>query len=334
MSEELDKLKQRIKKDMNVSLLSGDDPSLKIEKIPTNIYSLDHIIGGGLPKRRFTLLFGSDGTGKSTLSALCAKAVQQSGGLVAYFDVEGAFNPDWWQKLGINLSNLLHIKTDVAEKLFDVLIELCKSKVDLIILDSIACLISKEEFAKGSEDKSVAALARLVNTSLKRIIQHNENSAIILINQVRSNVVGYGDRNFLPGGRGQLFDASLRLKVEKGDFISDPEAKKTKLGKKKHQGEDSLGYYMVIFVDKNKIGMPYRSCTIPIYFDGRVDPIYTLFDIGLQEGVIERRGAFYSVDSYKILGQEGFLDELRSDEKLLTIVKEKLFKGEGSNDKH
>ena len=192
-------IKKLVEQNTKSKLYLGNDPSLKINKILTNIASFDRITEGGIPRRRFTMFYGNDSSGKSTLSALCAKAVQLQEGTVAYIDVESSYDPEWWQKLGVNLSELIYIKTDLAENLFDILRELCLQQVDLIILDSIASLIPGEEHEKKGDEQSVAVLARLVNRSLKKIIQDNQNSAIILINQLRSGIGGYAHEQVLPG---------------------------------------------------------------------------------------------------------------------------------------
>ena len=313
-------IKKLVEQNTKSKLYLGNDPSLKINKILTNIASFDRITEGGIPRRRFTMFYGNDSSGKSTLSALCAKAVQLQEGTVAYIDVESSYDPEWWQKLGVNLSELIYIKTDLAENLFDILRELCLQQVDLIILDSIASLIPGEEHEKKGDEQSVAVLARLVNRSLKKIIQDNQNSAIILINQLRSGIGGYAHEQVLPGGRGQRFDTSLRCEISKGDpIILD-----TSLKIKGKRFSESDGYYLKIYIDKSKVSTPFKSCEIPVYFDGHVDLSYVLFEEALNQNLIEVNKRTYIIENEKMVGRENAVEYLRTHPEIETVLKKKL----------
>ena len=316
--ENIKELKKLILDEAGTNLLTGDDELLKLERIPTGIYTFDKILNGGIPRRRYTMFWGSDSSGKSTLAALCIKAVQSQGGVAAYIDGENTYDPEWWKLLGVKTSDLLYIQTHLAEKLIDTVRELCKNKIDLIVLDSIASLVPGEEYEKDADKKSISVLARLVNTFLKKIVQYNEKSAIILINQFRMSIGGYIPEKVLPGGLGQRFMASLICEISKGDPIfSDQKKKNTK------KREESIGYYMDIYISKSKVGSPYKRCSIPIYFDGHIDLLYDIIEKAIERGIIERSGPSYSFDDQKFVGKHSILEKAHEDgEFLQKILKE------------
>ena len=317
-----DELIAYIQKEVGAVLKRGNDPSLKVVPISTGIHSFDSIIGGGVPRGRYTIFTGSDSSGKSTLSALCAKSIQEQNGIAAYIDAENSYDPKWWELLKVNTNDLIYVQTNIGEKLLDTMKELAKAGIDLIILDSIASLVPGEEYEKNASEKSLSVLARLVNSNLKKIIQYNEKSAIILINQFRSGIGGYLPIRVLPGGLAQRFDASLICNISRGDPIINKEKKG--LRSKKERQSESDGYYMKIYIDKSKICKPFGSCIVPVYFDGYIDDIYSLFEKALETGIIERNGHTYTIGTHKHLGKEGFLDALRENKELQILVQERL----------
>ena len=318
-----------INKELKTDIRFGDDPKLKIERVPTCILGLDNILGGGLPRKRLLLFTGETSTGKSALAAQCIKAVQKAGGIAAYLDVEDTYDSAWWKAMDVDVENLLVMPPTIAESTFDVLLNLLEQEIDIIVLDSLAALLPAEEAEEDMEHKFIALQARLINKACRKIVLSNKSSIIIFVNQLRAGMNSRIPEVVLPGGKGQEFFSSIILKINKGEPIIDLETRKEMRGRGRRR-ERSIGYYMDVFVEKSKVGIPFQRCQIPFYFSGKVDTLYGLFQIALDEDIITQAGPYFYFGEEGYLGKNGFIDAMKANQELVANIRFKVNEKNGT----
>lgn len=278
----------------------GSDERLQILKLPLNIDPLDRALGGGFAFGRFALLYGEWSSGKSLLSLFAIKAAQEKGYAAVYIDVERTFDPGWAEVLGVDVSKLMVMQPRSGEEAFNVLADLCEARIGLAVVDSLAACVPAE-LLEGEKDP-LGARARLINQRLARVNAVNDTTAIILINQMRESIgMVFGDPRVLPGGKGQHFYPSLKVRVHRGSWIEEKvEGQKNK---------KRVGYNLRIVIEKNKQGGSHQwdEGEVPFLFAGVVDVVAGLVPLAIDMGIIQQSGANYVIGEEQIYGRRNLI---------------------------
>ena len=301
--------------------VGGDAPQMKVEAISTGSLSLDYAIGvGGLPKGRIIEISGPEASGKTLVSLSTIAECQRGGGIAAFIDVEHALTPDWVRSLGVDFDNLILAQPDSGERALSIMKKLIESNVDIVVLDSVASLVTKKEIEGDMDANHMALTARLMSLALKKLtpIVAKSKTCCIFINQIRENVgVMYGNKETTPGGKALKFYSSVRLKAWKKSQGAIKE------------GDHQIGHRMCLSVQKNKVGAPYRTAEFDIYYTRGIDKKSELFEMSILKGVVERpNNRTYVFGDMKWTSEADFQKAIQSDEKLaadLTVkIKEAL----------
>lgn len=263
----------------------GGEAQLKIEGINTGSLSLDMALGGvGIPRGRIIEIFGPESSGKTTIALhICAQA-QKAGGIAAIIDAEHAFDPSWGKKLGVELNSLLVSQPSSGEEAMQITEMLVKSNaVDVIVIDSVAALVPRQELEGEIGDQHIGLQARLMSQSMRKLTGAiaKSKTAVIFINQIRDKIGGmsYGSPETTPGGRALKFYASCRIDVRRIGQLKD--------------GEEIVGQRVKTKIVKNKVAPPFRIAefdmmhTCGISFEG------DLLDLGTAHKIINRSGAWF-----------------------------------------
>ncbi len=266
---------------------------LSTDVIPTGSLSLDIALGaGGIPRGRVTEIYGGESAGKSTLAIHIMAETQKLGGIAAYVDAEHALDPAYAAKCGLVLGDLLISQPDSGEQALDITEQLVRSgAVDTIIVDSVAALVPQAEIEGDMGDTHVGLQARLMSQALRKLTStiHHSRTAVVFINQLREKVgVSYGSPEVTPGGRALKFYSSVRIDLRRTESIK--------------QGTEIIGSRVRARIVKNKIAAPFRVTEFDIMFNHGISKMGDLLELGVNEGILKKAGAFYSYGDTR-LGQ-------------------------------
>ena len=282
---------------------------MSVASIATGALTVDIALGiGGGPRGRIIEIFGPESSGKTTLALTIAANAQRAGGTAAFIDAEHAFDAAYAQKLGINLDNLLVSQPGCGEEALNIAEVLVRSNaVDIIVVDTVAALVPKAEIEGEMGDSHVGLQARLMSQALRKLtaIINQSKTCCIFINQIREKIgVMFGNPETTPGGRALKFYSSVRLDVRRIESF------------KNAQGQ-VFGNRVRVKVVKNKMAPPFRSGEFDIYFDEGISREGTIIDVGVEHGIVEKKGAWFVYGGEKLgQGREAARVALKGNQKL------------------
>lgn len=297
-----------------------------IPSIKTNLPTLDNdVFGcGGVPRGRIIEIFGPASAGKTTTTLHIVGQEQRAGGIAAYIDAEHALDVTYAKHLGVDVNNLLISQPNSGEQALTTVEELVKSQlVTLIIVDSVAALTPEAELAGEMTDANVGLQARMMSKALRRLrgICNTTGTTVIFINQIRSSIGGYGNPEVTTGGNALKFYTSIRLDVRRREAISD--------GSK----ENIVGHTLEIKAIKNKVGIPFRSTELGLYypntrFQAGLDMIGDQITYASKHGLFSMSGSWYNLDYGKgeerlANGLANLKERLRDDKVILEFLSKK-----------
>lgn len=294
----------------------GTDAKVRVESIPTGAINLDAAIGvGGIPRGRITEIYGPESSGKTTLCLHVVANAQRAGGVAAYIDAEHALDTEYAKKLGVDVENLLISQPDTGEQALEICEILVRSgAVDVIVIDSVAALVPKAEIEGDMGDSHVGLQARLMSQALRKLTGAIARSkvSVVFINQLREKIgVMFGNPETTTGGKALKFYASLRLDIRR-------------IGPVKEK-EDVIGSHVRVKVVKNKVAPPFKQAEFDIMYAEGISHTSLLVDIGVESGIIDKAGAWYSYGTQRIgQGRENAKMFLKDNPTLMAEVEEKV----------
>ncbi|MBK6687391.1 MAG: recombinase RecA [Deltaproteobacteria bacterium] len=290
--------------------------------IPSGSVGVDRALGiGGLPQGRIIEMYGPESSGKTTMALHAIASVQRRGGVAAFVDAEHALDPRYAQALGINLEQLLVSQPDHGEQALEIVETLIRSgAVDLIVVDSVAALVPKAEVEGEMGDSHMGLQARLMSQALRKVTGHasKSKSTIIFINQIRQKIgVVFGNPETTTGGNALKFYCSVRLDIRR-------------IGQVK-EGEEMVGNRVKVKVVKNKVAPPFREAEFDILYGKGVSVAGEILDFGVEEGLFDRNGAWYSLNGERVAqGREKARDWLEQRPGLMEKLHQILVSGQGT----
>ena len=294
----------------------GEHEHQKIDVISSGSISLDIALGiGGYPKGRIIEIFGPESSGKTTFALHAIAESQKKGGRAAFIDAEHALDPVYASKLGVNINDLLLSQPDNGEQALEICEALVRSgAISIIVVDSVAALVPQAEIEGEMGDSHVGLQARLMSQALRKLsgIVNKTNTVVIFINQLREKVgVMFGNPEVTPGGRALKFYSSVRLEIRKGEQIK--------------LGSDAIGNRTNIKVVKNKMAPPFKACSVDIIYGEGVSLNGEIVDLGVESGVLEKSGAWYSYNGDKVgQGKENVKEWLKKNVNLKDEIEKKI----------
>ena len=294
----------------------GEREHQKIDTIPSGSISLDIALGiGGYPKGRIIEIFGPESSGKTTFALHAIAEAQKKGGRAAFIDAEHALDPIYASKLGVNINDLLLSQPDNGEQALEICEALVRSgAISIIVVDSVAALVPQAEIEGEMGDSHVGLQARLMSQALRKLsgIVNKTNTVVIFINQLREKVgVMFGNPEVTPGGRALKFYSSIRLEIRKGEQIK--------------LGSDAIGNRTNIKVVKNKMAPPFKACSVDIVYGEGVSITGEIVDLGVEAGVLDKSGAWYSYNGDKVgQGKENVKEWLKNNPKMKEEIEKKV----------
>ena len=282
----------------------GSESRGAIQGIPTGSLSLDIALGGqGIPRGRIIEVFGPESSGKTTLALHVMAEAQKGEGIAAFIDAEHAFDPNWGKKLGVELDTLLVSQPTSGEEAMQITEMLIKSNaVDVIVVDSVAALVPKQELEGEIGDSHVGLQARLMSQSMRKLTGaiSKSKTAVIFINQIREKIgVMFGSPETTPGGRALKFYSSCRIDVRRIGQLKD--------------GEEVVGQRVRCKVVKNKVAPPFRVAEFDMMHVNGISYEGDILDLAVQHKVVARSGSWFKYgETYLGQGKEkarGFLTE-------------------------
>ena len=294
------------------------DPAaqVQVETVPTGSLSLDIALGmGGVPKGRIVEIYGPESSGKTTVALHMIAEVQKRGGIAGFIDAEHALDPVYAKNIGVDIDELYISQPDSGDQALEITETMVRSgAIDIIVVDSVAALVPKQEIEGDMGDSHVGLQARLMSQALRKLtpVISKSNCVVIFINQLREKVgVMFGNPETTTGGRALKFYASVRMDVRRIETLK--------------QGGEMVGNRVRVKIVKNKIAPPFKEAEFDIMFGKRISREGDILDLAANVDVINKSGAWYAYNGEKIgQGRENAKTYLASHPEIMEEVEEKV----------
>ena len=300
----------------SVMRMGDSQASRDIEAISTGSIGLDVALGiGGLPKGRVVEIYGPESSGKTTLTLQVIAESQKMGGTAAFVDAEHALDPGYAEKLGVNVDELLVSQPDTGEQALEITDMLVRSgAVDIVVVDSVAALTPKAEIEGEMGDSHMGLQARLMSQALRKLTANiqRSNTMVIFINQIRMKIgVMFGSPETTTGGNALKFYSSVRLDIRRIGAIK--------------KGDEVIGNQTRVKVVKNKVSPPFRQAEFEILYGEGISRMGEIIDIGVQQGIVDKAGSWYSYGEDRIgQGKENVREFLRKNPAMAEEIEGKI----------
>ena len=295
----------------------GDGTAIgNIEAISTGSLGLDIALGiGGVPRGRIVEIYGPESSGKTTLTLHVVAEAQKQGGTCAFVDAEHALDPQYAEKLGVNIDELLVSQPDTGEQALEITDMLVRSgAVDVVVVDSVAALTPKAEIEGDMGDSHVGLQARLMSQALRKLTANikRSNCVVIFINQIRMKIgVMFGSPETTTGGNALKFYASVRMDIRRIGAIK--------------KGDEVLGNETRVKVVKNKVAPPFKQVEFQILYGEGISREGEIIDLGVKQGIIEKSGAWYAYNGDRIgQGKENVRQFLKENPDLAAEIEQRI----------
>jgi len=296
----------------------GDDNVIEVDAIPTGSLGMDIALGvNGFPRGRVVEIYGPESSGKTTLAIHAIAECQKQGGIAAFIDAEHAFDRTYARALGVDTENLLISQPDNGEQALEITENLIRSgAIDIIVIDSVAALVPRSEIEGEMGDSKMGLQARLMSQAMRKLTGTigRTGCCCIFINQLREKIgVMFGNPETTTGGNALKFYASMRLDIRRsGSAIKDKEG-------------NVVGNHVKVKVVKNKLAPPFRIAEFDIMYGEGISKVGEIVDLGVDQDIIQKSGAWYSYDSAKIAqGREAAKQFLRDNPEVAQEIEAKI----------
>ena len=294
----------------------GENSALNVEAISTGSIALDMALGvGGVPRGRIIEIYGPESSGKTTIALHVVAEAQKLGGDAAYIDVEHALDHVYARNLGVDIDSLLVSQPDAGEQALDIAEQLVRSgAIDVVVIDSVAALVTRAEIEGDMGDSHVGVQARLMSQALRKMTAaiSKSNCVVIFINQLREKVgVMYGNPEVTPGGRALKFYSSVRIDIRRSETIK--------------VGTEMVGSHTKAKVVKNKVAPPFKTAEFDIMYGKGISATGEILDLAVQFDIVKKSGAWFYYNEDRIgQGRDNVKNVLEENAAMLSELKEKV----------
>ena len=303
----------------SIGFLGGGQ--LECERISSQSVLLDEILGGGFPLGRVVEIYGSEGSGKTTVALHLLAENQSQGGISAFIDVEHALDPQYAEVIGIDKEDLIFSQPGSGEEAFELVMDIMEGKRKLsesahlvIVIDSVAALASRDELSGEITDLKIAPVARLLSQSLRRIVStiRETNTVLVFINQLRERIGRWGLSSYSTGGKALKYYSSVRLELMSTKKVKDR--------------EKMIGQIVRATVVKNKTAPPFQTAEFQIIWGQGIDILHSVVIFAEKYDVIKKVGGWYVFGDFKVQGIKRLIDKISTDEGLYDSLWEAIMK--------
>ncbi|MBS1348235.1 MAG: recombinase RecA [Firmicutes bacterium] len=294
----------------------GDSNITAVETIPTGSLALDLALGvGGMPRGRVVEIYGPESSGKTTVALHIVAQAQKAGGIAAFIDAEHALDPVYASNLGVDIDELLISQPDTGEQALEIAEQLVRSgAIDVIVVDSVAALVPRQELEGDMGDAHVGLQARLMSQALRKLTGavSKSNTCFIFINQIREKVgIMFGNPETTSGGRALKFYSSVRLEVRRADTIKN--------------GSEMIGSRTKVKVVKNKVAPPFKQAEFDIMYGKGISASGNILDLGVEMKLVDKAGSWFSYNGERIgQGRENAKLFLEDNPEIMMEIEKKI----------
>ncbi|MBQ1502003.1 MAG: recombinase RecA [Firmicutes bacterium] len=294
----------------------GSSGITSVEVIPTGSLALDVALGvGGMPRGRVVEIYGPESSGKTTVALHIVAQAQKMGGVAAFIDAEHALDPVYAANLGVDTDELLISQPDTGEQALEIAEQLVRSgAIDVIVVDSVAALVPRQELEGDMGDAHVGLQARLMSQALRKLtgVVSKSNTCFIFINQIREKVgVMFGNPETTSGGRALKFYSSVRLEVRRADTIKN--------------GPDMVGNRTKVKVVKNKVAPPFKTAEFDIMYGKGISASGNILDMAVLNGIVDKSGSWFSYQNERIgQGRENAKEYLENNPEVMMEIEKRV----------